>query len=111
MTRLATLLIPGVQLLQLLLPFMHPSTKTCAIHVQVKVTVCHDAHVVVHVSPKGTALQPFHQKLDLIQKTEETGYFADGRKHNVCKNYTKQWRKKKELMLQSSGSRRAFHGQ
>jgi hypothetical protein len=59
---------------------MHPTTKTFATHVQVKVTVPYYAHVLIHVSTKGMAVEPFHQKLDLIQETERTGYCADDRK-------------------------------
>jgi hypothetical protein len=69
---------------------MHPSTKTCTIHVQVNVVVPYYEHALIHVSTKGLAVQLFHEKLDLIQETEETGYCADDRKHGICEKHTKQ---------------------
>lgn len=51
------------------------------------------------------------EKLKVIKDAEENGNRASARKFDVSESCIRDWRKKKELLLNSSANRRAFRGQ
>jgi hypothetical protein len=52
------------------------------------------------------------EKLRIVQEeAEEIGNHAAGQKYDIPESCIRYWRKKKEMMLKSSGTQRAFHGQ
>jgi hypothetical protein len=65
------------------------------------------------MSTKGTRLRSFtvSEKLRTIREAEEIGNLAAGRKYDVPERCIRDWRKKKEILLKSIGTRRAFCGQ
>jgi transposase-like protein len=62
---------------------------------------------------KGMHLQSFmvSGKLRIVREAEEIGNHAAGRKYDVRESCIRDWRQKKEMLLKSSGTLRAFHGQ
>jgi hypothetical protein len=62
---------------------------------------------------KGMHLQSFtvSEKPRIVREAEEIGNRAAGRKYNVPESCIRDWREKKEMLLKSSGTRRAFRGQ
>jgi transposase-like protein len=65
------------------------------------------------MSTKGMRLRSFRgsEKLRIVRGAEEIGNHAAGRKYDVPESCIRDWREKKEMLLKSSGSRRAFRGQ
>jgi hypothetical protein len=51
------------------------------------------------------------KKLRIVREAEEIGNRAAGRKYDVPESCIRDWRGKKEMLLKSSGTRRAFRGQ
>ena len=52
-----------------------------------------------------------NEKLKVINEAEIIGNRAAGRKYDIDESCIRDWRKKKDLFLNSSGDRRAFRGQ
>jgi transposase-like protein len=50
------------------------------------------------------------EKLRIVQEAEEIGNRAAGRKYDVPESCIRDWREKKEMLLRSSGTRRAESG-
>jgi hypothetical protein len=49
--------------------------------------------------------------LRTVREAEETGICDAGRKYDVPESCIRVWREKKEMLLRSSGTRRAYRGQ
>jgi transposase-like protein len=65
------------------------------------------------MSTKGIRLPSFtvNEKLRIVREAEEIGNRAAGRKYDVPESCIRDWRETKEILLKSSGNRRAFRGQ
>ena len=65
------------------------------------------------MTTEGIRLRSFtcSEKLKIIKDAEEHGNRASARKFDVSESCIRDWRKKKELLLNSNGNRRAFRGQ
>jgi transposase-like protein len=50
------------------------------------------------------------EKLRIVRVAEEIGNRAAGQKYDVPESCIRDWRKKKEMLLKSSGTRTAFCG-
>jgi transposase-like protein len=67
----------------------------------------------MEMSTKGMRLRSFtvSEKLRIVQEAEEIGNRAAGRKYDVSESCIRDWREKKEMLLKSSETQRAFRGQ